>query len=171
VGASGAYWLACSAEKIFAMHTSIVGSIGVISMSPDFSEFLDSIGIKMRINKVGKYKDLNSPFRKMTDEENIIYASIMKDVYSAFRDEVKKRRNLTEDKMEEIANGLVFSADQAKYARLIDDIGNLDTVLELLKDRAGTKSTKNLTPKRPIISRIMSMSLETINNFMQSFTR
>ena len=171
VGASGAYWLACSAEKIFAMRTSLVGSIGVISMSPDFSEFLDALGIKIRINKVGKYKDINSPFRAMTDEENKIYSGIMKDVYSAFRDEVKKRRNLTEESMENVANGLVFSSEQAKEAGLIDGIGDLDTVSDLFKSKIGIKAMKNLTPKRPFISRIMSMSLETMNNFIGSFSR
>ncbi len=164
VGASGAYWLACSAEKIFAMRTSLVGSIGVISMSPDLSEFLDSIGIKMRINKVGKYKDINSPFRAMTGEENTIYNNIMNDVYSAFRDEVKKRRDLSEETMENVANGLVFSAGQAKESGLIDEIGNLDSVLLQLKSKIGTNSIKNLTPKRPFISRLMSTSLEAIYN-------
>ena len=153
------------------MRTSIVGSIGVISMSPDFSEFLDGLGIKIRINKVGKYKDINSPFRAMTDEENRIYSGIMKDVYSTFRDEVKKRRNLTEEAMENVANGLVFSSEQAKEAGLIDGIGDLDTVSDLFKSKIGTKSMKNLTPKRPFISRIMSMSMETMNNFIESFSR
>lgn len=167
VGASGAYWLACSAEKIFAMRTSIVGSIGVISMSPDFSEFLGNLGIKMRINKIGKYKDINSPFRAMTEEESNIYNNIMKEVYSAFRDEVKKRRNLDEETMEKVANGLVFSAEQAKKNGLIDGISNLDAVLDLLKSKAGTDSIKNLTPKKPFISRMMSTSLEAIQNVIK----
>lgn len=167
IGASGAYWLACSAEKIFAMRTSLVGSIGVISMSPDFSEFLDTMGIKMRINKVGKYKDINSPFRPMTEEENTIYNNIMKDVYSVFREEVKKRRNLGEDIMEEIATGLVFSAEQAKKNGLIDGIANLETVVDELKAKTGTNSLKNLTPKKPFISRLMSLSFEAIYNVIK----
>ncbi|WP_337859808.1 signal peptide peptidase SppA [Ferroplasma sp.] len=169
VGASGAYWLACSAEKIFAMNTSLVGSIGVISMSPDLSEFLDNFGIKMRINKVGKYKDINSPFRPMTEEENKIYSNIMNDIYSSFRDEVKKRRNFNEEELESIANGLVFSSKQAKATGLIDGIGTMDTVMTLLKSKTGIESIKNLTPKRPFISRIVSMSMEAINSFMESF--
>ncbi len=168
VGASGAYWLACSAEKIFAMRTSIVGSIGVISMSPDFSEFLENIGIKMRINKIGKYKDMNSPFRSMTDEENKIYSRIMNDIYIAFRDEVKKRRNFTDEKLDDIATGLVFSAEQARGNGLIDGIGNIETVIDQFKERTGTTSLKNLTPKRPFISRVMSMSMEAISSVVEN---
>ena len=168
VGASGAYWLACSAEKIFAMRTSIVGSIGVISMSPDFSEFLENIGIKMRINKIGKYKDMNSPFRNMTDEENKIYTGIMNDIYLAFRDEVKKRRNFTDEKLETIATGLVFSAEQAKENGLIDGIGNIDNVLDQLKEKTLADPVKNLTPKRPFLSRIMSMSMEAFTNIIDN---
>ncbi|WMT51665.1 MAG: signal peptide peptidase SppA [Ferroplasma sp.] len=168
VGASGAYWLACSAEKIFAMRTSIVGSIGVISMSPDFSEFLENLGIKMRINKIGKYKDINSPFRAMTDEESKIYSSIMNDIYLAFREQVKIRRNFTDEKMDSIATGLVFSADQAKGEGLIDGIGNMDTVMDQFKERTGTGSIKNLTPKRPFVSRIMSMSMEALSGIVEN---
>ena len=73
--------------------------------------------------------------------------------------------------MENVANGLVFSSEQAKEAGLIDGIGDLDTVSDLFKSKIGIKAIKNLTPKRPFISRIMSMSLETMNNFIESFSR
>ena len=73
----------------------------------------------------------------MTEEENTIYNNIMKDVYSVFREEVKKRRNLSEDIMEEIATGLVFSAEQAKKNGLIDGIANLETVVDELKAKTG----------------------------------
>jgi len=61
----------------------------------------------------------------------------------------------------------VFSAEQAKENGLIDGISNLDTVLDLLKSKAGTNSIKNLTPKRPFISRMMSTSLEAIQNVIK----
>ena len=137
-------------------------------MSPDFSEFLENIGIKMRINKIGKYKDMNSPFRSMTDEENKIYTGIMNDIYLAFRDEVKKRRNFTDEKLETIATGLVFSAEQAKENGLIDGIGNIDNVLDQLKEKTLADPVKNLTPKRPFLSRIMSMSMEAFTNIIDN---
>jgi protease-4 len=169
IGASGAYWIACSAEKIYAMNTSLVGSIGVISISPDISELLDNLGIKMRINKVGKYKDINSPFRPMTEEETKIYSSLMNDIYSSFRDEVKKRRKFDDQKIESLANGLVFSSRQAEQEGLIDGIGTMDTVLKIIKSKTGIEAVKNLTPKRPFISRIVSMSMEAANNFLEAF--
>ncbi len=169
IGASGAYWLSCSAKKIFAMETSIVGSIGVISMSPDLSEFMDTIGIKMRINKIGKYKDINSPFRKMTDEEEKIYNNIMKDIFLKFKNEVKKRRNYSDEEIDNIATGLVFSAKMGKENHLIDDIGDLNYALNELKKEQKDNKTKNLTPKKPFMSRFISVSFESFIDAMKKF--
>ena len=69
--------------------------------------------------------------------------------------------------MEEIATGLVFSAEQAKKNGLIDGIANLETVVDELKAKTGTNSLKNLTPKKPFISRLMSMSFEAIYNVIK----
>ena len=169
IGASGAYWLSCSAKKIFTMETSIVGSIGVISFSPDLSEFMDTIGIKMRINKIGKYKDINSPFRKMTDEEQKIYNNIMNDIFLKFKTEVKKRRNYTDEEIDNIATGLVFSARMGKENRLIDEIGDLNYALGELKKETKDNKIKNLTPKKPFMSRFISMSFDSFIEAMKKF--
>ncbi len=164
VGASGAYWISCAAEKIYAMETSIVGSIGVISMSPDFSEFLNTIGIKMRINKIGKYKDMNSPFREPSEEEEKIYNEIMNDIFIKFRDEVKTRRKYSDEEIDDIATGLVYSAKNAEKKRLIDGIGNMEKVIEIMKGELGVSGTKVLAVKKSIISRFISMSLTSVTN-------
>ncbi|SMD31557.1 signal peptide peptidase SppA [Picrophilus oshimae] len=162
IGASGAYWLACAARKIYAMSTSIVGSIGVISISPDVSDFLENLGIKMRINKIGKYKDINSPFRHMNEDENEIFKELLNDVFLRFREEVKKRRNLTDDEINDTATGLVFSARQGLERKLIDGIGTFDTVLNAIKNDNNIKTAKikNLTPRKPFVQRITGMAFD-----------
>ncbi len=164
IGASGAYWLACASRKIYAMSTSIVGSIGVISISPDVSDLLENIGIKMRINKIGKYKDINSPYRHMTDEESSIFKELLNDVFIKFKDEVKSRRNLTDDEINSIATGLVFSARQGLEKKLIDGIGTFDTVLNAIKNDNNIKTSKlkNLTPRKPFIQRVTGMAVDAI---------
>ncbi|KJE49036.1 MULTISPECIES: signal peptide peptidase SppA [Acidiplasma] len=159
-GASGAYWLACASEKIFAMPTSIVGSIGVISISADVSEFLSAAGIRPRITKIGKYKDMNSPFRPMTDEEQNIYYEIMQDVFKRFRDEVKSRRNIKN--IDDVATGLVFSSSRAKELSLIDEIGDTEACINDMKNRIKSGiGIKDLTPRGGIISRFISMSTDS----------
>ncbi len=113
------------------MPTSIVGSIGVISISADVSEFLSAAGIRPRITKIGKYKDMNSPFRPMTDEEQNIYYEIMQDVFKRFRDEVKSRRNIKN--IDDVATGLVFSSSRAKELSLIDEIGDTEACINDMK--------------------------------------
>ncbi len=169
IGASGAYWLSCSAKKIFAMGTSIVGSIGVISFSPDLSDFMDKIGIKMRTNKIGKYKDINSPFRKMTDEEQEIYNNLMNDIFLKFKNEVKERRNYSDEEIDNIATGLVFSAKMGKENHLIDDIGDLNSTLDELKMKTNDNKIKNLTPRKPFMSRFISLSFESFIEAMKKF--
>ncbi|MEM0139706.1 MAG: signal peptide peptidase SppA [Ferroplasma sp.] len=167
-GASGAYWIACAADKIYAMETSIVGSIGVISMSPDLSEFMDMIGIKMRVNKIGKYKDMNSPFREVTDEEQKIYGNIMNDIFLKFKNEVKSRRNYSDDEIDSIANGMVFSAKMALKNKLIDGIGNMEKIIGIAKSDLNVESVKNLSPKKPFLSRFIGMSVDSIINSFKS---
>ena len=70
VGASGGYMIACAANPIFALPTSVVGSIGVIWTAPMISEALDRVGVKMRTRAAGEYKDMGSLFRENTPEED-----------------------------------------------------------------------------------------------------
>ncbi len=170
VGASGAYWLSCASEKIFAMETSIIGSIGVISISLDISELLENIGIKTRINKIGKYKDINSPFRKMTDEENSIYNNLMNDIFLKFREEVQKRRKLSNNEIDDIATGLLFSSLSGKQKKLVDEIGDTDNALDDMKRMHNLNmNVKNLTPKKGFVSRFIGISTESFMNVIEKY--
>ena len=156
VGASGAYWMACACRKIYSLETSIVGSIGVISMVPNFKNLMDKIGVRMDIDKIGKYKDMNSPFRDPDEETARKYHEILEEVFEVFRDSVKERRKFTSQEMENIATGEVFAPKKAKEIRLIDEIGDSEAAIDDMSRAYGTGTrTKSFAPRRPLVSRVL----------------
>ncbi len=157
VGASGAYWIACSSDKIYALDTSIVGSIGIISVVPNVKKLLSAIGIDVNIYKVGQHKDMLSPFSEPDKADEEIYLSLIQDVYRKFYDSVKLRRNFSDEEMANVANGQVFSAPMAKRNRIIDEIGNYDRMADdLKKDLKKKLKIKEIRVKRPLISRLLN---------------
>ncbi len=157
IGASGAYWIACASDKIYALDTSIVGSIGIISVVPNVKKLLSAIGIDVNIYKVGQHKDMLSPFSEPDKADEEIYMSLMQDVYRKFYDSVKLRRGFSEEEMANLANGQVFSAPMAKRNRMIDEIGNYDRMVDdLKKDLKKKLKIKEVRIKRPLISRFLN---------------
>lgn len=133
LAASGGYYISAPADKIYAGPQSLTGSIGVISESKDYSELLDNLGIKTNTIKSGAHKDILSSSRKMTDEEREILQSINKDSFDQFVNVVKEGRHMSESKVRELADGRIYSAQQAKSNGLIDAIGYKDKTLKDLK--------------------------------------
>ncbi|CAC11222.1 protease (pspA) related protein [Thermoplasma acidophilum] len=154
--ASGAYWISAGSSKIYSLDTSLIGSIGVISMIPYIKPLLDKIGVEMKIYKVGKYKDMLSSYREPSDEENEHYMRVLNDVYRKFRDSVMTERNIPEDKMEDIAQGQIFSPSMAMENRLIDGIGTMDSMMDDMYRQLGRKyKTRDILPRRPWIMRFL----------------
>ncbi|ARJ50003.1 signal peptide peptidase SppA [Staphylococcus lutrae] len=133
LAASGGYYISAPADKIYAGPQSLTGSIGVISESKDFSELLNKLGIKTNTIKSGAHKDILSSSRQMTDEEREILQSINKDSFDQFVNVVKEGRHMSEAKVRELADGRIYSAQQAKKNGLIDEIGYKDKTLKDLK--------------------------------------
>ena len=156
MAASGAYWMACAAGKIYCMRTSLVGSIGVISMMPNVSGMLRKIGIDVSIMKVGEHKDMLSPFRAMDDEEKRRYQQLLNDIFETFRVEVGKRRKLSEEEMARAATGEVFTPSAAQEMKLIDGIMPYDQVVKdmaaVLKMKA---KRKKIPPQRTFMQRLI----------------
>jgi len=156
VGASGAYWMACACRKIYSLETSIVGSIGVISMVPNFKGLMDRIGVRMDVDKIGRYKDMNSPFGEPDRESSEKYHAILEEIFSVFRDSVKERRKFTAEEIEKIATGEVFGPRKAMELRLIDGIGDSEAALEDMSRSYNTgKKTRSFAPRRPFVSRLI----------------
>ena len=172
VGASGAYWFASTAKKIYAMDTSLVGSIGIISMSPNVKQFLDRIGIKVELNKIGKYKDMMSPFSESDEDSRRVFKSFMEDVFERFKQDVIKNRSIPADKVNDVINGQIFSSRNALAAGLIDKIGDYQVAVEDMKrDLNFRGKVKAIEPRRTFIGRIIGSNFIAgmIKNEIESF--
>lgn len=121
VGASGAYWIASSCNKTYADALSITGSIGVYSASTDLSRLYDWLGINITIIKSGKYKDMGSSSRGLTDEEKKILQNVVNITHNHFIKSVAKNRGLDIDYVRKLATGRIYIGEEAKKLRLIDD--------------------------------------------------
>ncbi len=137
VAASGGYYIACAADRILANPGSITGSIGVIVESFNVEELLNKVGLRSMVIKSGKLKDLGSPFRAMTEEERKLLQGVLDSVHGQFIRAVAEGRNLPVEKVREIADGRIFSGDQAKSLGLVDELGNLQDAISLAAKLAG----------------------------------
>lgn len=131
VGASGGYYIACAGDEIYALSSSIVGSIGVISGGFGFQEFIKKHGIERRIIAHGENKSLLDPFMPVNTKDTEIILDVSKDVYEGFVEHVKSRRG---EKLHEnndtLFSGKIWSGKKAKELGLIDDIGDIYSILQ-----------------------------------------
>ncbi len=131
VAASGGYYIACPVEKIVANPGTITGSIGVIMEFPNIQELFKKIGVDTMVVKSGRYKDIGSPIRPMSEEEKRVIQGLIDDVYEQFVNAVAQGRNLPVETVREIADGRIYSGKQAKELGLVDELGGLEYSLEL----------------------------------------
>lgn len=122
--ASGGYYIASGAREIVASPGSLVGSIGVIMTFPNLEELYKKLGIKFVVITKGKYKDIGSETRPMTEEERKILTEAATIVYDQFIDDVAKGRQMPREKVAELATGLFWPGSQAKQLGLVDQLGN-----------------------------------------------
>ncbi|MFC1774880.1 signal peptide peptidase SppA [Nanoarchaeota archaeon] len=132
-GASGAYWIATSTDKIFANRMSVTGSIGVIGSGFGLEGLLDSYNITYRRLVAGKYKDAGTPWREMKDDEEMLIQKLLNDIHEIFIDEVAVNRNMSKEKVRELATGFIYLGQDAKELGLIDEIGDVETAKEYLE--------------------------------------
>ncbi|EKR16625.1 signal peptide peptidase SppA, 36K type [Leptospira interrogans serovar Pyrogenes str. 2006006960] len=132
MAASGGYYIASAADKIFALSGTITGSIGVIAMAPNIKWLLDRYGVKMRTYKEGKYKDSLSLFRDSTPEEDEMIQKMLSDTYNEFIQDVAKGRNQTVKSVQNLAEGKIYSGQDAFRNKLVDEIGGRKEALEEL---------------------------------------
>ncbi|HWR68729.1 MAG TPA: signal peptide peptidase SppA, partial [Desulfomonilia bacterium] len=125
LGASGAYYIACSADTIYALPGTLTGSIGVIMEFFDASEGLKRIGVTPNSITAGTLKDAGSPFRPMSERERVYFKVLVDDVHSQFIEAVSAGRGLKIDVVRQLADGRVFTGRQAKAAGLVDRLGGL----------------------------------------------
>ncbi len=135
IGASGGYYVATAADEISAHPTAVTGSIGVLLMTFNLEGLLTKIGVTERTVKSGDKKDLLSLFRPATPEEERLVQAIIDSLARKFVEAVQARPGnaIPKDELERLADGRIFTADQALAARLIDRIGYLDDAVAAMK--------------------------------------
>lgn len=137
VAASGGYYVALGAERIIANPGTLTGSMGVILKFANLEELFSKIGYKVEIVKSGKLKDIGSSSRPMTKEERELLQAVLDNTHDQFIDAIASSRALPEEKVRKLADGRVFSGEQAKTHGLIDEFGNLMDAANVAAKLAG----------------------------------
>ncbi|HEY6973830.1 MAG TPA: signal peptide peptidase SppA [Nitrospiraceae bacterium] len=149
VAASGGYYIAAATDRILANPGTLTGSIGVIMEMANIEGLLKKIGVEGVVIKSGRYKDVGSPLRKMSDEEQALLQSVMDDVHKQFIEAVAAGRSLEVADVKALADGRIFTGRQAKDAKLVDELGNLEDAIQLAADISGIEGEpKVVEPRR-----------------------
>lgn len=133
--ASGGYYIATAADEIVANSSTITGSLGVIFQLTNVTEAADKIGVKQVIVKSGEFKDIGSPFRDVEPQERDILESLVNESYDEFVEVIVEGRDLSESRVREIADGRIYSGNQAQELGLVDELGDLEKATEITLDR------------------------------------
>jgi protease-4 len=153
VAASGGYYVALAANKIVANPATLTGSIGVIMEFSNIKDLLHKIGISREVVKSGAFKDIGSPVRAMKPEERRLLETLIKNVQQQFVAVVIKGRRLSREQVEKIADGRIFTGQQAKDLGLVDELGSFEDAVELTKKMVHlTGEVKLIFPEKKRLS-------------------
>lgn len=137
IAASGGYYVAVAADRIVANPGTITGSIGVLIEFINAEELLSKVGLKGYVVKSGKYKDVGSPLRQMSEEEKKLLQEVIDDVNGQFIAAVSEGRKKKPEEVAQIADGRIFTGAQAKAKGLIDEVGGLTDAIDIASRLAG----------------------------------
>ncbi len=143
IAASGGYYAALGAEKIIASPGTLTGSVGVIIKFANLKGLFEKIGYQGEVVKSGKLKDLGSPDRPLTPEERALLQNLIDNVHGQFVHAVAHNRNIPLEKVKKLADGRIFSGEQAKQHGLIDQFGNFRDAVAVAAKLGG------LSPDKP----------------------
>jgi protease-4 len=156
-GLSGGYLIACAAQRIVALPTSLVGSIGVIFMRPVVQELMEKVGVRMVMTHEGHLKGMFQPWREPTEEELKKVEALTDQYYGWFVDAVARARNLDRDTVRGYATGEVFTAREAKDKSLIDELGDLETAIDMASEMGkAPRRLHYVRPRRPLLERVLA---------------
>jgi protease IV len=144
LAASGGFYIACAADKVFANPGTLTGSIGVIFEIPNVQGVLRWAGIQMQTLTAGKMKDAGSPFRELTADERVYFQGVLSDVHKQFIEAVAEGRGLSADEVKPYADGRVFTGRQAKEWKLVDSLGGFDAAVREAAKLAGISGKPKL---------------------------
>ena len=136
LAASGGYYISMAADEVYAHPTTITGSIGVIAIFPQFEDLGHKIGLYAEVIKSGENKDITGGFNNMTPEQRQILQTTIDDMYKRFVTVVKEGRpKLTEETIRTLADGRIYTAEQATANGLIDGVMYLDDLSDHIREK------------------------------------
>lgn len=173
VAASGGYYVAAAAQKIYANPGTITGSIGVIMQFTNFEEIFKKIGFRLETVKSGTYKDVGNPSRKMTPEERAYLQKMIGNVHQQFVRDVAQGRHMQVEQVQKVADGRIFTGEQAKELGLVDELGNLkDAIAAAAKMGEIEGKPKIVYPekeKRSILDYLLNRLNESLVYHLQEY--
>ena len=163
LAASGGYYIASAAEKIFANPGTLTGSIGVIMAFSNAKGLMEKIGLQPEIVKAGEYKDIGSPARAMTQKERNLLQSVVTDVHQQFIEAVANGRNISVAEVTKIADGRILTGRQAYSLNLVDQIGGLQVSIDQLAHKVGIIGSPKIIKETPRVGFLDWVLKSTVN--------
>jgi protease-4 len=154
IAASGGYYISSPATRIVANPGTLTGSIGVIMEIPNMEGLMSKIGVKTEVIKSGKHKDIASVFRSISKEDREILQNVLDNVHEQFINAVAEGRKLLRDDVQKIADGRIYTGEQALKAGLIDELGNLEDAVKAAAKISGIKGEPTVVSREEKFSLI-----------------
>ncbi len=148
LAASGGYYVACGGSRLVANRGTLTGSIGVIAEFLQLQELLGKVGVDVKTIKSGKRKDAGSSTRRMTEADERYFQTLMDDVHRQFKQVVQKERALDSLEVLSLADGRVFTGEQAVTLGLVDTIGTYEDAVRIAAGLAGIEGEPSLVRER-----------------------
>jgi protease-4 len=166
VGASGAYYVASASDKIYADQGSIVGSIGVIAQWVNYGDLLKWAKLKDVVIKTGEFKDTGNPARDLTANEQAYMQALIDNMFGQFVQAVSEGRGMKFEDVKSIANGKVWTGEQAMSMKLIDGVGDFETAVADTAKSVGIKGEPTLVHPERDRKTLMDLLLGDISQFL-----
>lgn len=144
LAASGGYWITVDADHIFAMPSTLTGSIGVIMGKIEISKLWDKVGVNWDAISWGQNARMWSMNKPMSEAEKVSLNTAIDDTYASFMERVSHGRKMSLDKVHKLAKGRAWTGLQAKENGLVDDIGGLDAAMDYTAQQIGLKDRTQL---------------------------
>jgi protease-4 len=148
LAASGGYYVAVGGSYLVANRGTLTGSVGVISEFLQVKDALDKLGIGVKTIKAGKLKDAGSPMRAMNEDDQKYFQALMDDVHRQFIDVVVRERKMDVEKVRELADGRVFTGEQALQLGLVDTLGTFEDAVRIAAVKVGIKGEPAIVRER-----------------------
>jgi len=162
IAASGGYYIASAADTILANPGSLTGSIGVIFSYFTFEALMDKIGVNLEVVKSGDLKDVGNISREMTQKEREMLQAAIDDTYNQFVMAVSEGRNLDIDRIEELADGSIFTGNQALEFGLVDKLGGFEDAIALASEMTGLGDDPKIVREYPRRRGLLDYFLEKV---------